>query len=474
MDFRRSRGSFEGPDYSKIAVERAIAEKYCFLRPLEQIAVRNKIPLGEYVVTGYHESGLEINEYVAENELFSQMKEQDEPSHEMMVNYLYEYERSIAKPLPRTKDQMMAFQDDMNVVTNYIYQINNGIHQVLAKKVAYPLQLDVFFVAPRCHKKYVLLHLIITQIRGIFILKIADSHSLNLHALSFGDNAMMKKSDINSRRNGAVDAISDVYNLIVRSAAQDPENLYRENGQRLILLVVRRNVADSADDTVYIFKPKENGSIPPGPVSDHVDLTYLLRTKSDIVPGLAWNAEGVLGLSHHLHSAESNKVYLSYGQHKSRVFKRSLLQRLSVLVSDGDGHPADSYREFKDHKYELLGRYWFDNGRAYECYEPFWNTKNCRAKSNVFIPKRCTEHLLKYIDEKFESEGKLFYNMDYIIGMQIIDEQTVSIKLSDGRLLTLVNIELHRNGKALYALIDRNTKSSAKQVLFEGVTDHNS
>ena len=45
---------------------------------------------------------------------------------------------------------------------------------------------------------------------------------------------------------------------------------------------------------------------------------------------LASGADGVLGLTHDVCSADNAKVYLSYGAHKSRVFKESLLRRLSV------------------------------------------------------------------------------------------------------------------------------------------------
>merc|ERR1719397_1767058 len=107
-------------------------------------------------------------------------------------------------------------------------------------------------------------------------------------------------------------------------------------------------------------------------------MSYLVNSKSSIVEGLQSDAEGVLGISHHLHAEECGKVYLSYGAHKSRVFKDGILERLKHVfnVNNRRRHRIDcntkvefenSYRDFQDAHFEDIGQYWFDLDRAYEC-----------------------------------------------------------------------------------------------------------
>eukprot|EP01083_Nonionella_stella_P047070 126009_1 len=62
---------------------------------------------------------------------------------------------------------------------------------------------------------------------------------------------------------------------------------------------------------------------------------------------------------------------------------------------------------------------------------PYTDPNNCRAKGNVYIPRRYTGDLLEYIVERFESIEKLYYYLDYTIAMQIMDKQTIFFKSSD-------------------------------------------
>ena len=84
----------------------------------------------------------------------------------------------------------------------------------------------------------------------------------------------------------------------------------------------------------------------------------------------------------------------------------------------------------------------------------------------------CTADLLSRIDEEFESAEKLYYRMDYGVGMQIVDGQTVYIRFRNrrfvelegsGQSLCLLAIELHRGGKPLYAVMVRNDHRESKQ-----------
>jgi len=167
-------------------------------------------------------------------------------------------------------------------------------------------------------------------------------------------------------------------------------------------------------------------------------------------------------------------VFLSYGEYKSRVFKHDILQKIQLLFNWHNNKKhciqrniktdfMSSYREFVDIGYRSIGEYWFNNNRSYECFEPHWNPQNCRAMGNVFIPKNspsCTQDLRDYIDETFESAEKLYYKMDYTVGMQIVDNQTLFIRPQN---ICLLNTELHRNGKALYAVIVQNTFKSKQR-----------
>lgn len=127
------------------------------------------MPLSEYLVTGYHQSGLTINQYIAQNELFNQLNhhfqssptsKQINKARDVMVNYLLEYEKYVAKPLPSSplvlqkQSKIRPFKDDITIIMSYMNEINHGIQTVLSQNAAYPLQLDVFFIAPGYHTKY--------------------------------------------------------------------------------------------------------------------------------------------------------------------------------------------------------------------------------------------------------------------------------------------------------------------------------
>ena len=151
-------------------VDDYIPDQYRYLRPFEKVCAKNKMPLSEYLVTGYHQSGLTINEYIAQNELFNQLNhhfnssptsKNINKSRDIMVNYLLEYEKYMAKPLPlspltlQKQSRIRPFKDDITIIMSYMNEINNGIQNVLSHNASYPIQLDVFFIAPGYHTKYV-------------------------------------------------------------------------------------------------------------------------------------------------------------------------------------------------------------------------------------------------------------------------------------------------------------------------------
>eukprot|EP01083_Nonionella_stella_P090595 253081_1 len=478
-DFHVAGSIFSSKSDFSNTIDQYIPSEYRFLKRLETVSYQSNLPISEYLVTGYHQSGLPMPQYIAENELFHQLAEQSavsshnkhiNPARQSMTNYLIEYERSIAKPLPHNADTPLnihQFSDSISIIVNYMVEINNAIHKSLCTTYgSYPIQLDVFFVAPHTHQ------------------------NLNLHALRGLDQCTHMDSN-------SIDGVSSVYRLL-RKAAKD---INRTNGQRFVMLIVRGNKDDSNDDTVYIFKPTLNNSIPANAISDSVELTWLLNSKAPIVPGLSPNDEGVLGFTHHLHSRECNKVYLSYGDHKSRVFKHDLLTKLKTLmdchkeVIDHDTigptqwymkeeeievaeEPSsidrcsidipentkvsfsNHYQEFGDALYYQFGEYWFNNAKAYKCYAPSWNPKNCRAMGNVFIPKDATHDLKPYIVESFDTVQKLFYKLDYTVAMQIVDNETLFIQFPDtDQAICVVPTGLHHkeSGELLYAVIVPNT-----------------
>eukprot|EP00484_Ammonia_sp_Unknown_P000223 CAMPEP_0197022160 /NCGR_PEP_ID=MMETSP1384-20130603/3060_1 /TAXON_ID=29189 /ORGANISM="Ammonia sp." /LENGTH=1041 /DNA_ID=CAMNT_0042450139 /DNA_START=64 /DNA_END=3189 /DNA_ORIENTATION=+ len=444
-------------------IDRFFPQEFKYLLPLERLCYANNKPLSEYLVTGYHQSGLSVNEYNAENHLLNELKQvynftrrkEVNQVTEMITNYLLEYEKAVSKPLAHySARDVRPYKDNIRVIMNYMNEINNGLKNLLSDNASYPIQLDVFFVAPGQHT------------------------DKGLHQIS--DCSI--KSDTATRRNGAVDAVADIYKLFRQTA----NRINKKHHQRFIMLIVRANPDDSYDDTVYIYQPADDRYkyIADKTFSDPVELLYLINSKQDIVANLPSTSAGILGWNHHLHSAECNKIYLSYGNYKSRVFKGDLLSKLELLFDRHNGRrhyipPATrqdfmkDYIDLDDIRYFELGEYWFNIAKQYECYHPYWNPSNCRAMGNVYIPKSkpsCTQDLLAYIDEEFESPEKLYYKMDYTIGMQIVDKQTIAIKFGDdyfkqqhrGKTICLINTELHRNAHKLYAVIEEN-KFKSKQ-----------
>ncbi len=147
---------------------------------------------------------------------------------------------------------------------------------------------------------------------------------MNLHALG---GLEVVKSDMDSRKNAA--GISDICRII-RAASLD---INKCHGQRFIMLIVRGNEDYSINDTIYVFKPNINNLIIDKHVSDYVELMYLLNSKSMIIPGSMPDDMGVLGFTHHLHVIDCNKVYISYGNYKSRVFKNNMLDKIKYLFN---------------------------------------------------------------------------------------------------------------------------------------------
>merc|ERR1719150_2270285 len=121
---------------------------------------------------------------------------------EKMQRYLVQYEHAVARPLTLIQTQSQRGQrygDNINIVLSYMVEINCALRQMVSRR-AFPLQLDVYFVAPGCHQ------------------------NLNLHSLRGLDAE--HRSDPESRRNGAIDGTSDIYRLL-RAAANAMNSEHR-------------------------------------------------------------------------------------------------------------------------------------------------------------------------------------------------------------------------------------------------------
>eukprot|EP01084_Bolivina_argentea_P273827 466563_1 len=181
----------------QISVDTYIPKEYTLLYRLEIISITSKMPISEYLITGYHQSGLDINSYITNNELFKQLQSSNSVPKRIacstMKHYMDAYEKLVHKPLPcmNTKLSIDKYNDNINIISQYMIEINTSINRVLSIKTSYPIQLDVFFVAPHTHKQ------------------------LNLHALGGLEGI---KSNTESRKNAA--GISDIYRVI-RGAAID-------------------------------------------------------------------------------------------------------------------------------------------------------------------------------------------------------------------------------------------------------------
>eukprot|EP01084_Bolivina_argentea_P044558 81981_1 len=229
-----------------------------------------------YLITCYRQFSLDINEYTT-NKLFKQLQCSNSVPKGIpctaMKHYIGIYEKLVHKPLSCINNKMSIdkYNDNMNVITQYMIRINT-------KENTYPIQLDVFYVAPDTHKQ------------------------LNLHALGGLEGV---KCNNNSCENTA--AIGGAYCLI--------------NGQRFIMLIVRGNNDDIINATIYALNFTRNKRM-----SDYVELMYLLNSKSMIVPGLSPCDACLLGL-------DCNAVYISYGNYKSRVFKNDILNKLKSVFN---------------------------------------------------------------------------------------------------------------------------------------------
>ena len=100
-----------------------------------------------------------------------------------------------------------------------------------------------------------------------------------------------KEHQSNPKTREAIDGTSDIYGLL-RSVSQQ---INKQNGRRYIILIVRGNRYDAESDTVYFFRPQECNKILKQSISDHIELSYLMNSKSPIIERLQSDAEGVLG-----------------------------------------------------------------------------------------------------------------------------------------------------------------------------------
>jgi len=146
---------------------------------------------------------------------------------------------------------------------------------------------------------------------------------------------------------------------------------------------------------------------------------------------------------------------------KEKFTKATMIEKLQCLFRQrSNSQLGECYGDLQN-IYGEYASYWF--AKTYECFEPYWNGKNCRAMGNIFISKPCTTALKQYVDESFTKDSELYYYIDYTVGMQIIDRQTVYIHLDGNKKICLLNTELHKDGKKLYAVIVPNSKSNTRQ-----------
>eukprot|EP01084_Bolivina_argentea_P044557 81980_1 len=226
------------------------------------------------LATCYCQFSLGINQHITNNELFKQLQCSNSVSRciecTAMKHYMDAYQTLVHKQLSCTNKKMSIgkYNDNINVITQYMIRINTNINRVLFRKTSYPIQMDMFFVAPDAHKQ------------------------LNLHALG---RLKGVKTNNDSRKNTAAINIGDVYRLI--------------NGQRFIMLIGRGNNDDIINATIYALNFTRNKRM-----SDYVELMYLLNNKSMSIPGF----------KHHLNAVDCNKAYISYDDYKSCVFKNDI------------------------------------------------------------------------------------------------------------------------------------------------------
>lgn len=138
------------------AVECAVPAQFAALWDLEKVAASNRVAFTEYLVTCHHGSGQPLNEYSCSSPLMAQCRESGKVAlYEKMQRYLVQYEHTVARPLPKTEEEPLSvvrFSDNINIVLSYMTEINSALHRMV-KRRAFPLQIDVFFVAPGFHEK---------------------------------------------------------------------------------------------------------------------------------------------------------------------------------------------------------------------------------------------------------------------------------------------------------------------------------
>merc|ERR1719463_637868 len=110
----------------------------------------------------------------------------------------------------------------MSVILKYMDKINSGMRTVLRKNAHYPLQFDVFFVAPDT----------------------AQSHDLDLHNLDGSDFDYFLNDEL-------VDGMHRGVNGVYRFLREAAPTINRCNGQRFIMLIVRENVNNAYNDSMY-------------------------------------------------------------------------------------------------------------------------------------------------------------------------------------------------------------------------------
>merc|ERR1712130_118551 len=345
---------------------------------------------------------------------------------------------SFSRSNGNVEDNFNKYNDNMDIILKYMYEIKSGMSLYLRKNARYPLQFDVFFVSPDAVQSH------------------HDSHDVDLHNLDLSNYDYFLDDD---SANGVDRGIQGVHRFL--QTAKD--EIHKSNNQRFVMLIVRGNDDDSKNDSMYIMKPKYKNSIPTN--SELCDIPYLRNSQSDIVRGLSSSADGVLGFTHHWHSYDSNKVFLSYGRFKEMVTKSTIVKKLQTVCKQAiDSNLSENYKDLPKINTDLTD-YWFS--KDYQTFEPCVNDTEVRAKGNIFISKDdrmpCTEDLRNYIDESFEDKEKLYYNFNYTVATQIIDKQIVGFELADGSIICLLKTSFHKNENDLYVVIVPNTMKNAKQ-----------
>lgn len=102
----------------------------------------------------------------------------------------------------------------------------------------------------------------------------------------------------------------------------------------LLMLIIRKNLLNTTNDIIYIFKPSINNTLPLPLINDYCELLNTIQ--SEIFPNYRLygnNNNGILCVSHHLHNNNCNKIYLLYNQFGSRIFKKDIHLKLPLLFN---------------------------------------------------------------------------------------------------------------------------------------------